>query len=122
MSPGNFPGFKNVVYARRIPVCFDAPIADDFVCYGGKNIIPMVFGHGGGAPADEHTSIPMQFASHGYLVIMINYMEGHAAWTTDKDGNDIWFDSKYQFFKTPQRLPNGDPNPASLEIMNEQYD
>jgi dienelactone hydrolase len=40
--------------------------------------------------AAEHTAVPMQLASHGYLCIVPDMMDQTAPWTTDKDGNDIW--------------------------------
>jgi predicted dienelactone hydrolase len=46
-------------------------------------------------------AVPMQMASHGFIVIAPDHMEGNCAWTTDKDGMDIWFDEPYQFCKIP---------------------
>ena len=33
----------------------------------------------------------MQMASHGYLVIVPDMIDQTAPWTTDKNGNDIWY-------------------------------
>lgn len=41
--------------------------------------------------AAEHTALPMQFASLGYLVVVPDMMDETNPWTTDKDGNDIFF-------------------------------
>tara|TARA_B110000285_G_C14973543_1_gene537790 strand:+ start:291 stop:482 length:192 start_codon:yes stop_codon:yes gene_type:complete len=60
---------------RRVPLCKDASLHEDFIT-GGKKLIPMVHCHGGMAPADEQMSIPMQIASHGYMVISPDFMEG----------------------------------------------
>jgi len=43
---------------------------------GDKKLTPMIFCHGGGAPADEHMALPMQMASHGFLVVSPDFMEG----------------------------------------------
>ena len=85
---------------RRVPLCADALVDEDFNS-GGKQLIPIVHCHGGMAGADEHMSIPMQFASHGFICFAPDFMEGQMCWTTDKDGNDIWYDSVHKFAEVP---------------------
>lgn len=82
----------------------------------------MVHCHGGMAPADEQMSIPMQIASHGYMVISPDFMEGQCCWTSGKDGEDIWYDTVHEFSKVPQKLKDGTPNPESFRRANLQYD
>lgn len=41
--------------------------------------------------AAEHTAVPMQLASHGYLCIVPDMMDQTAPWTTDINGEDIWW-------------------------------
>ena len=96
------PGWKEISKGRTIQVCPNAELHDDFRS-GGKKLIPMVHCHGAAYGADEFTSLPMQIASHGYLVIGLDFMEGHAPYTTGKNGEDIFHDSVYGYFKVPQK-------------------
>lgn len=111
------PGYIAVLKNRRLPVCMEAPLHEDFKTAGVK-LIPMVFMHGAQSAADEHCSIAMQMASHGYCVFSMDSMDGQCAWTTDADGKDIWFDTPYELKKAQYKLKNGYPNPESMNRMN----
>ena len=55
---GNLPGMVALMKNRKVPLCENAPLHEDFSS-SGKKLIPMVFCHGGMAPADEHVANPM---------------------------------------------------------------
>ena len=63
---------------------------DGIFMTGEKKLIPMVYVHGGMMCAAEHCGAAMQLASMGYLVISADMPDGSCAWTTDKNGDDIW--------------------------------
>lgn len=53
----------------------------------------MVHVHGLMACAAEHTGVPMQLASCGYICIVPDMMDNTAPWTLDRNGNDLWFEN-----------------------------
>lgn len=87
---GAAPGTPGTIrYRRNNHLCPDAPL-DKLFKTGQKQLIPNVHVHGLMACAAEHTAVPMQLASHGYISIVPDMMDQSAVWTTDKDGKDIW--------------------------------
>jgi len=66
----------------------------------------MVHVHGLMMCAAEHTAVPMQLASHGYLCIVPDMMDQTAPWTTNKDGNDIWFQNDVMKKGTVEDISN----------------
>jgi len=64
---------------------------DPIFATGEKKLIPIVYCHGMNACGEEAYGACMILASHGYLVITLDFMDGSALYATDKDGKDIPF-------------------------------
>jgi hypothetical protein len=88
---GMVPGQKGAIIHRVITQLSPNAPLDSVFSSGAKKLIPQVHVHGLMACAAEHTAVPMQMASHGYLVIVPDMLDETAPWTTDKNGNDIWY-------------------------------
>ena len=59
---------------------------------GLKKLIPMVHVHDRNSCAADSLTIPMQLASFGYLCILPDMIDGSAPWTTDEEGNNLFFE------------------------------
>ena len=49
----------------------------------------MIFVHGNGAEASSYTGLYQEFASHGYIVLAMDTVEGSCAYTEKEDGTPI---------------------------------
>ena len=90
MVPGQHGAITHRVISQLSP---NAPL-DNVFQSGAKKLIPQVHIHGLMASAAEHTAVPMQMASHGYLVIVPDMLDETAPWTSDKNGEDIWYQNE----------------------------
>ena len=80
------------VYHRKINgLVPDGPL-DPLFANGEKKLIPIVYCHGNQACGEEAYGASMILASHGYLVISLDFMDKSATVASDKDGNDIKFE------------------------------
>ena len=103
------PGQAGVIKRRHIlGLCPEAPLALQFQ-RGEKKLIPMVHVHGLMMNSCEHTGVPMQMASHGYLVVVPDQMDNTCPWTTNAKDEDIWFNA--DVLKDPK-------SPTYLEDLN----
>lgn len=80
MAPGQQGTITHRVINQLSP---NGVLANDFYT-GQKKLIPLVHVHGLMACAAEHTAVPMQLASNGYIVIVPDMMDETAPWTTDR--------------------------------------
>jgi dienelactone hydrolase len=53
----------------------------------------MVHIHGLMMGGSDHTAVPMQMTSHGYLVVVPDQLDETAPWTTDANDEDVWFNN-----------------------------
>lgn len=53
----------------------------------------MVHVHGMMMCKEEHTAVPMQFASNGYLVVVPDMLDQTAPHTTNKNGEDVFYEN-----------------------------
>ena len=93
---------KNRTVAK---LCPDASLADEFR-RGEKQLIPAVFCHGNMASSEEHFAVCMQLASHGYMIISLDFMDGTCPYTTNKNGRDLFFSG----LKANRKTKDGKPN------------
>ena len=64
----------------------------------------MLHIHGLMACAAEHTAVPMQLASNGYICIVPDMMDNTAPWTTTTIGEDIWFENEVMKSKDVEKI------------------
>lgn len=81
------PGWTKI---RRVShLCPHAPLANDFAS-GQIKLVPSIFCHGNSVGSEEHFCVPMMIASHGFMVVSLDFMDGTAPHCTDKNGKDIF--------------------------------
>ena len=73
-----------------------------------KKLVPMIFCHGNKTCGEEHYGICMILASHGFLVIVPNFMDETAQTATDKGFNDILYKSPDGPIINKDKTPNID--------------
>ena len=81
--------FTNV----KIPAFKDAQLCKRFL-EGREEIRPVIFSHGLSGDKNFYTSVCLALAAHGYLVISFNHQDRSCLHTYDKDGKEIFFESK----------------------------
>jgi len=62
----------------------DAELSKEFL--EGKKLIPVVWSHGLTANSNYYNMLGMEFASNGYIVFILDHLDGSAGYVELKDG------------------------------------
>lgn len=81
-------------------------LANDF-SNGSNELVPVIFSHGFGVTFKDYQLAGMEMASNGFLVLMMNHLDGTCRYTDLKDGSTKIYDDT---------IPN--PFPAMLPWLN----
>jgi len=73
------------IYHRKVNGLVPVGALDPVFATGEKKLIPIVYCHGNLACGEEAYGAGMMLASHGYLVISLDFMDGTALIATDKN-------------------------------------
>lgn len=92
MAAGKVPfGSTKIIKSRKVAyLCLNAEFEASFA-EGNHSLIPILIAHGYGYGPEDHFATSMILASHGYLCVLISFMDGSAPYTTGVQGEDIIF-------------------------------
>jgi len=82
---------RNWIYNRKVNGLVPEGPLDPIFATGEKKLIPIVYCHGNQSNGEEAYGVSMILASHGYLVISLDFMDGTALNATDKNGKEVLF-------------------------------
>ena len=66
-------------------------------------LIPIIFMHGLSSKCSIYSGLLTELASHGYLVLGIDTLDGTNEYTELKDGTKVIFNDKIKFFDLEKR-------------------
>jgi len=86
----------------RVPDCFIKPfllpkidaLEDGLLAtkFRKEGIRPVIFSHGWTGASYQYSGLAIDLASHGYLVLIPNHLDGSCFYTEKIDGTPITFD------------------------------
>ena len=89
-----FPAFIARSFVNlKIPAYVDAEISSRFKV-GKEKLRPIIFSHGLSSDNNFYTAVCLALAAHGHLVIAVNHQDKSCFHTYDKDGNELYYESK----------------------------
>jgi len=71
-------------------IVYDGEIDTDFY---EKPIIPLIYCHGLSSNRTMHSGTCKDFASHGYMVFILDHRDLTSSYVEDHDGNGFFYDS-----------------------------
>ena len=95
--------FKKTQFLKylRIQAYHDLPLADEL---STAPLIPIIFSHGLTGNRMFYQLMGQEFASHGYIVFIIDHLDGTNLKTTSKLGKNHVFDTKKPYFMLDFKL------------------
>lgn len=102
-------GVSHIYHRKVTGLVPDGPL-DPIFATGEKKLVPIVYCHGNMACGEEAYGACMILAAHGYLVISLDFMDGTATVSNDKDGNKIPFTNRAEGMVNPDGSPSDDFN------------
>lgn len=102
-------GVSHIYHRKVTGLVPDGPL-DPIFATGEKKLVPIVYCHGNMACGEEAYGACMILAAHGYLVISLDFMDGSATVSNDKDGNKISFTNSAKGMINQDGSPNDDFN------------
>jgi hypothetical protein len=63
--------------------------------YPDQELVPIIFMHGLTANGSLHYGYCAELASHGYLVLNVDFIDGSGGYTELQDGKKIYFDLEH---------------------------